>query len=249
MDSAIDIASFRAAVGLFHANRGFFKAPKDRFTLLNVAFEGLKNGLGHIFFHVFFFVSFKIFYYFYSNKTFIKRICTFAFMTKFTRNFYKIILLPRIFVLLFYSFLLVVYAKKCHELFIKWNNYRFRGMVAFFWFIVLFEHAFDRSKWAINLVKCGDVETNPGFGPREDFKFMHWNLNSLKAHNFSRVECLKAYNTFHNFHIMAITESSLKNEINDSEIEIEGFIPVRYDLQGTDTHGGGWLCTTATISQ
>ena len=156
--------------------------------------------------------------------------------------------IPRIFVLLSLSFFLVFYAKKCHELFIRWNNSCLRGMVAFFRFIVLLEYIFDRSKWATNLPIYGDIETNPGFGPREDFKFMHWNLNSLKAHNFSRVECLKAYNTFHNFHVMAITESSLKNEINNSEIEIEGYIPVRYDLLGTDTHGG-WLFTTATISQ
>ena len=41
----------------------------------------------------------------------------------------------------------------------------------------------------------GDIEKNPG--PLKDFSqtfsIGHWNLNSLSAHNFTKVALLKAY--------------------------------------------------------
>ena len=63
-------------------------------------------------------------------------------------------------------------------------------------------------RWSSWLYIDGDIEENPG--PKtEHFRFFHWNVNSLPAHNFSRLSLIQAYNALHDFHIMAISESAL----------------------------------------
>ena len=85
---------------------------------------------------------------------------------------------------------------------------------------------------------CADIHPNPG--PFDDgfFKFCHWNCNSLKAHNFSRISSIQAYNAIHNFNIIAISETALTNEISDDKIDIPGYQCLRNDLPPQDTHGG-----------
>ena len=92
-------------------------------------------------------------------------------------------------------------------------------------------------KWAIWLYIGGDIEVNPG--PKtEHFRFCHWNINSIPAHGFSRLSLVQAYMVQHDLHIAALSETALKPEIHNSEIDIPGYIPIRYDLAGNDTHGG-----------
>ena len=45
------------------------------------------------------------------------------------------------------------------------------------------------------LMLCGDIESNPGPRPNagQSFSICHWNLNSIAAHNFSKISLLKAY--------------------------------------------------------
>jgi len=93
---------------------------------------------------------------------------------------------------------------------------------------------YNFSTW---LFLCGDIEKNPP--PSNDyFKFMHWNANSLPAHDFARIPLIQLYNTIHDFNIIAITESALKNEIPNDKIDIPGFTPIRCDLPENDSHGG-----------
>ena len=95
----------------------------------------------------------------------------------------------------------------------------------------------------------GDVHPNPGPPtPNSHFKFMHWNLNSLPAHNFERCNNLIAYNSEHKFHLIAITESALKNSIPNDKINLDGYIPIRCDLPGNDTHGGVLIYQRSDIS-
>ena len=67
---------------------------------------------------------------------------------------------------------------------------------------------------------------------------MHWNLNSLPAHDFSRIPLIQAYNSIHNFHLIAITETALKDSIPNDKIDIPGYSPIRCDLPNNDSHGG-----------
>ena len=48
---------------------------------------------------------------------------------------------------------------------------------------------------------CGDIESNPGPRPNssQSFSICHWNLNSITAHNFSKISLLRAYNAIHNY--------------------------------------------------
>ena len=43
------------------------------------------------------------------------------------------------------------------------------------------------------LMLCGDTESNPGLRSNsgETFPICHWNLNSITAHNISKISCLR----------------------------------------------------------
>ena len=93
----------------------------------------------------------------------------------------------------------------------------------------------------------GDIHKKPG--PKtEHFRFFHWNANSIPAYNFSRLYLVQAYNALYDFHILAISESALKPNTPDSEIEIPGYTPITSDLIGSDTHGGVLLYHKQNLS-
>ena len=82
------------------------------------------------------------------------------------------------------------------------------------------------------LVNCGDIESNPGF------TFMQWNCNSLPAHDYTRVSLIEAYNTLHNFDLIALSETALRPDHQNKPLEIKGYSIIRNDLPTGDTHGG-----------
>ena len=83
---------------------------------------------------------------------------------------------------------------------------------------------------------CGDIELNPG----DYFTFMHWNCNSLPAHDFSRVSLIESYNSLHNFNLIALSETALKKNVDNKVIELPGYSIIRNDLpdDGVTHHGG-----------
>ena len=67
------------------------------------------------------------------------------------------------------------------------------------------------------LLTCGDIESNPG--PRRsdscyNFSICHWNLNSMTAHNFKKINLLEAYNTINKFDVICLSESYLDSSIS-----------------------------------
>ena len=65
------------------------------------------------------------------------------------------------------------------------------------------------------LVKLsGDVEENPGSECKscQSFSICHWNVNSVSAHNFSKVSLLRAYMSIHKFDIICISETFLNSD-------------------------------------
>ena len=84
------------------------------------------------------------------------------------------------------------------------------------------------------LIICGDVEINPG----DTFDFMQWNCNSLVAHQYSRIPLIEAYSSLHKLQIIALCETELKPEHNNTDIEIDGYSIIRNDLPVGDSHGG-----------
>ena len=55
-------------------------------------------------------------------------------------------------------------------------------------FLAIFWGEFDL------LMLCGDIESNrgPSSNYGQSFSICHWNLNSIAAHNFSKISLLKA---------------------------------------------------------
>ena len=54
------------------------------------------------------------------------------------------------------------------------------------------------------------MDIHPCPGPSSLFKFMHWNLNSIPAHDFERIPILEAFAVQEKLNLICITESALK---------------------------------------
>ena len=91
----------------------------------------------------------------------------------------------------------------------------------------------------------GDVEVNPG--PRtkanNTFSVCHWNLNSISAHNYSKVSPLKAYLTVHKFDIVCLSETYLdsKTAPDNDNLEISGHNLTRSDHPSNRKRGGVYI--------
>ena len=57
----------------------------------------------------------------------------------------------------------------------------------------------------------------------------HWNLNSLSAHNFSKLTLLKAYTSIYKHDFICLSETYLDSSIPDSLLEIDGYDLIRSD--------------------
>ena len=90
------------------------------------------------------------------------------------------------------------------------------------------------------LMRDGDVHPHPG-PSRNLLKFMHWNLNSLVAHDGIRVPLIQSYNLIQKYDVIGLTETALNGYISDETIKLDGYIPIRKDLPDGTTHGGVML--------
>ena len=86
----------------------------------------------------------------------------------------------------------------------------------------------------------GDIELNPG--PRKSkentLSVCHWNLNSITAHNFSKLTQLKAYISTYKHDFICLSETYLDSSTPDNLIEIEGYKLVRVDHPANIKRGG-----------
>ena len=88
----------------------------------------------------------------------------------------------------------------------------------------------------------GEIEKNPG--PKKDFSqtfsIGNWNLNSLVAHNFTKIALLKAYLSVQRFDIFCISETYLNSSIteDDDSLRIPGCNLIRSDHPSNNKRGG-----------
>ena len=68
----------------------------------------------------------------------------------------------------------------------------------------------------------------------------HWNLNSITAHNFTKIALLKAYLSVHKMDIVCFSETFLGSSIpiDDDNLQIPGYSSVRADHPSNTKHGG-----------
>ena len=68
----------------------------------------------------------------------------------------------------------------------------------------------------------------------------HWNLNSIAAHNFTKIALLKAYLSIHKMDIVCLSETFLNSSIpiDDDNLQIPGYSYVRADHPSNTKRGG-----------
>ena len=74
---------------------------------------------------------------------------------------------------------------------------------------------------------------NPGPKPNscENVSVCHWNLNSISAHNVSKVSVLNAYTCLHSFDIICLSKAYLDSCIlsHDPNLEVQVYDLIRAD--------------------
>ena len=92
------------------------------------------------------------------------------------------------------------------------------------------------------LMLCGDIESNPGPRPNsgQSFSICHWNLNSIAAHNFSKISLLRAYNAIHNYNAICLSETYLNHGTlsENYNLKIPGYELIRVDHPPNKKRGG-----------
>ena len=92
------------------------------------------------------------------------------------------------------------------------------------------------------LMLCGDIESNPGPRPNsgQSFSICHWNLNSIAAHNFSKISLLRAYNAIHNYNAICLSETYLNHGTlsKNDNLKIPGYELIRVDHPPNKKQGG-----------
>ena len=94
----------------------------------------------------------------------------------------------------------------------------------------------------INFSHCGDVQLNPG--PKNTkyyyFSLCHWNLNSLPAHDFSKLPLIEVYNTHDNFDMIFLSETYLDSSYadDDTRLNLKDFTLIRADNPHNCKRGG-----------
>ena len=100
---------------------------------------------------------------------------------------------------------------------------------------------------------CGDIELNPGLKNRNsccNFSNCHWNLNSINADNFVKVNLLQAYNAIHDFDMTCLSKFFLYSSISSqrNNLYIKDYSLVRADQPGNVKKGGVCVYSQESLS-
>ena len=100
--------------------------------------------------------------------------------------------------------------------------------------------------------KQGDIETNPG--PQKEktknLSCCHWNVNSLIAHNLSKLAQLEAYNSVYKHDFICISETFFDPSIQegDKNIQLDGYNLLRADHPSNSKRGGVCIFYKETVA-
>ena len=95
----------------------------------------------------------------------------------------------------------------------KFHSFRVPNVLISFLYLIIW---YDFAAWfrPFLILLSGDIDTNPG--PKypeqiagQNFLICHWNLNSISAHNYTKISLLTAYVSVHNFDIICLSETYL----------------------------------------
>ena len=83
-----------------------------------------------------------------------------------------------------------------------------------------------------------DIELNPGTNQKQDQS--HWNLNSIPAHNFQRLDLLQGYILSNKLDILCLPETFLNSDIScdDDNLQLPGLKLIGADPPCNTKKGG-----------
>ena len=93
---------------------------------------------------------------------------------------------------------------------------------------------------------CGGIELNSGPKNKDscyNFLICYWNLNSITARNFAKVNLLQAYNAIHDFDMICMSQSYLDLSVSfdNDNLYVKDYKLVRADHPGNVKSGGVWV--------
>ena len=92
------------------------------------------------------------------------------------------------------------------------------------------------------LIRCGDIETNPGPNNLlgQSFSVCQWNLNGIAAHNYVKLSMLEAYNAVYKYDVICLSETFLdsSHSNDDQSLNFQGYKMIRADHPNNTKHGG-----------
>ena len=102
------------------------------------------------------------------------------------------------------------------------------------------------------MLQHGDIETNPG-PTKEKIKNLsccHWNVNSLIAHNFTKISHLEAYNAIHQHGFICISDTFFDSSVTegDKNIQLNGYNLIRADHPSNTKRGGVCIFYKETLA-
>ena len=94
----------------------------------------------------------------------------------------------------------------------------------------------------IMIKTSGDIELKPGPKHKQDPSpsICHWNLNSIPAHNFQKLELLQGHISSNKVDILCLSESFLDSDIScdDNDLQLPRFDLIRADHPSNTKRGG-----------
>ena len=128
------------------------------------------------------------------------------------------------------------------------ENYLVNNFISLTESLLLLYHYFERVYiflftllYLFVLLQCDkDIELNPGPKNLKNklLSVCHWNLNSLTAHNYSKLTQLKAYVSLYKYDFICLSETYLDSTTPDNLLEIDGYNLVRADHPDNIKRGG-----------
>ena len=78
------------------------------------------------------------------------------------------------------------------------------------------------------LILSNDVELNPDLkknSSKHNFSIAHWNLNSIATQNFVKLNQLEAYNKFHSYDLICLSETWLDstNSVGSNDFSLKDY--------------------------
>ena len=94
--------------------------------------------------------------------------------------------------------------------------------------------------------RSGDIKQNlvtKSNSSQSFFSICHWNLNSISAHNFTKISFLKTYIATQKLDFICLSETSLNSSFSndDDNLEIPGFHLFRADHPSNTKQGGVYI--------